>query len=76
MKRLPTKNQLDQMKAALSTMNYFCNRKCDTCSINDRMDDEDTCPVTTLEAIVEGIETDVVNWFYSQKQSGVKEEDN
>lgn len=74
MKRLPTKNQLDQMKAALSTMNYFCNRKCDTCSINDRMDDEDTCPVTTLEAIVEGIETDVMNWFYDKKQSGVKED--
>lgn len=73
MKRLPTKEQLDQMKAALSTMNYFCNRKCNTCSINDRMDDEDTCPVTTLEAIVEGIETDVVDWFYSQKQSGVEE---
>ena len=70
MKRLPTKNQLDQMKAALSTMNYFCNRKCDTCSINDRLDDEDTCPVATLEAIVEGIETDVVNWFYDKKQGG------
>ena len=70
MKRLPTKERLDQMKAALSTMNYFCNRKCNTCSINDRMDDEDTCPVTTLEAIVEGIETDVVNWFYDKKQGG------
>ena len=70
MKKLPTKEQLDQMKAALSTMNNFCTRKCDTCSINDRMDDEDTCPVTTLEAIVEGIETDVVNWFYNKKQGG------
>ena len=74
MKRLPTKEQLDQMKAALSTMNYFCNRKCNTCSINDRMDDEDTCPVTTLEAIVEGIEKDVIDWFYNQKQN-VEEQD-
>ena len=70
MKKLPTKEQLDQMKAALSTMNYFCNRKCDTCSINDRMDDEDTCPVTTLEAIVENIEADIVEQFYKQKETG------
>ena len=73
MKKLPTKEQLDQMKAALSTMNYFCNRKCNTCSINDRMDDEDTCPVTTLESIVENIEADIVDQFYNQKQD--KEED-
>ena len=73
MKRLPTKEQLDQMKAALSTMNYFCDRKCNTCSINDRMDDENTCPVTTLESIVKNIEADIVDQFYRQKQS--KEED-
>lgn len=69
MKRIPNIKQFEQMKAALSTMNYFCNRKCNECSINERMDDEDTCPVTTLEAIVEGIETDIVNAFYQRQET-------
>ena len=66
MEKLPTKEQLDQMRAALSTMNYFCDRKCSDCTINDRLDDEETCPVTTLEGIIEGIQEDIISNYYKK----------
>ena len=69
MKKLPTKEQLDEMERALSTMNYFCDRKCGECSINDRLDEEETCPVTTLEGIIEGIEKDIVNNYYEKTKT-------
>lgn len=69
MKRIPNMKQLEQMKAALATLEeYVCKGKCNECSINERMDDEDTCPVTTLKAIVEGIETDIVKAFYQGQE--------
>ena len=74
MNKLPTKEQLDEMRAALSTMNYFCNRKCNQCSINDRLDDEETCPVTTLEGIIESIQEDIINNYYEQQNRVVKGE--
>lgn len=68
MKRLPTKEQLEKMRTFLGQFNLFCDRKCDTCFVNDRLDYEETCPVKTLESLVEGVERDLTDFYYQQME--------
>ena len=68
MKKLPTKDQLNRMRQTLVQFNFFCKRDCNTCFVTDRLDEEEACPVKTLESLVEGVEGDLADFYYQQME--------